>query len=331
MTVSASDDSLTSAALAVKITVQDVDEAPVISGAADPSFDENGTGTVDTYSAADPEGEDVTLTLGGDDASIFSFDTTTGALTFVSPPDYERGSTYYLEFTAVEDDNSTSNSSLHVTVTVNDVDEAPDFDSGDATHDYPENSTDDIGRYTAVDPEFDPIVWSLEGTDAEALSIDQSGYLTFVSSPDHESKASYSVTVKATGGNAAATMAVTVNITDVNEAPTITGPTTADIDENATGAVGTYSASDPEDGTVTLSVAGPDSASFSIVNGVLSLTSPANYEVQSVYRVSIAADDGTNTGTLDVRVDITDLDEAPEITSGGTSHSHPERTAEVAT
>ena len=331
VTVSASDDSLTSAALTVKITVQDVDEAPIISGAADPSFDENATGTIDTYSAEDPEGEDVTLTLSGYDASSFNFDATTGALTFASPPDFESASSYSLEFIAVEDDNSTSTSSLYVTVTVNDVDEAPTIDSGDATHDYTENGTGDIGYYTASDPEGDPIVWSLEGTDAEALSIDEYGNLSFVSSPDRESKDSYSVTVKVTGGNESATMAVTVNITDVDEAPTITGPTVADIDENATGAVGTYSASDPEDGTVTLTVAGPDAASFSIVNGVLSVTSPGNYEVSSNYNVVINANDGTNTSTLAVRVSINDVNEAPEITSGGATHSHREGVATVAT
>ena len=69
--------------LDVTVTVLDVDEAPVITGPAAVSFAEHSGSGVGQYSAADPEGETATLTLGGTDAASFTF--ADGTLTF-NPP-----------------------------------------------------------------------------------------------------------------------------------------------------------------------------------------------------------------------------------------------------
>ena len=66
----------------------DVNEPPAISGDAQVSYAENGTGPVHTYTAADPESDALTWTLGGDDAGDFNI-SSDGALTFQSVPDFE--------------------------------------------------------------------------------------------------------------------------------------------------------------------------------------------------------------------------------------------------
>ena len=50
-------------------------------------YPENGTATVVAYIGDDPEGQTVTWALGGADEGDFEIDG--GALTFITPPDYE--------------------------------------------------------------------------------------------------------------------------------------------------------------------------------------------------------------------------------------------------
>ena len=57
---------------------------------------------------------------------------------------------------------------------------------------------------------------------------------------------------------------VEVTITDTNESGAITGPASVNYPENSTTTVATYSITDPEDNDIAWSVAGTDSARFSI-------------------------------------------------------------------
>ena len=92
---------------------------------------------------------------------------------------------------------------------------------------YPENGTDAVAPFTAVDPEGKTIVWSLAGVDADVFSI-ADGVLTFKSPPDFETAADtgidnvYDVTVQASDGGATLAMElVTVMVTNVDEPGTV--------------------------------------------------------------------------------------------------------------
>ena len=108
-----------------------------------------------------------------------------------------------------------------VTVTVTNVDEAPDVD-GEASIEYEENATSTVATYTAVDPEGAEIVWSRSGDDAALFSI-EGGELSFRSAPDFEMAADmdgdnvYQVTVEAGDGTNMDTQDVTVTVTEVDE------------------------------------------------------------------------------------------------------------------
>ena len=136
------------------------------------------------------------------------------------------------------------------------------------------------------------------------------GGLSLKASPDYETKSSYSVTVKATAGTKSATKDVTVTVSNVNEAPTIKGLSAVNFPENSTAAVGSYSASDPEGATTTLTLGGTDAASFTFTGGALSFNSAPDYENKNSYSVTFTASDGTNEATLEVTVTITDVAEA---------------------
>ena len=270
VTVKASDAS-DSATLAVTVTVVNVDEAPVITGGAtSPSFTENGTGNVATYTATDPEGDAISWSVAGTDASAFTI-SSAGVLKFNSPPDYDTKNSYSITVKATANNKSGTRT---VSVTIVNVNEAPTLTAGGATHNYAENGTAVIHTYTATDPEGATLIWSLEGTDAADFTI-TGGALKFASTPDHESPADsdenniYSITVKVTDGTNPVTRAVTVTVTNVNEAPTLTGSSAVTKVADVGKVVATYTATDPENATIQWSLSGTDAADFTITGGVL--------------------------------------------------------------
>ena len=103
------------------ITVNNVNEPSDITGANSVSYRENGTATVATYRATDPERSRVTWSLSGTDDGSFTI-SNTGALSFGSPPDYEDprdsgGDNVYLVTVQASDDQPNT-ARLEVTVTV---------------------------------------------------------------------------------------------------------------------------------------------------------------------------------------------------------------------
>ena len=142
--------------LDVTVTVLDVDEAPVITGPAAVSFAEHSGSGVGQYSAADPEGETATLTLGGTDAASFTF--ADGTLRFNAAPDYETRDSYSVTFTASDGTNTTT---LDVTITITDVDETI-INFGPVVDDQAERyqgftGTDNAPRGTLVSKVYDGI------------------------------------------------------------------------------------------------------------------------------------------------------------------------------
>ena len=139
---------------------------------------------------------------------------------------------------------------------------------------------------------------------------------------DYETKRSYRVTVAVTDGhdelgdddNSAidARRNITINLTNVNEAPTVTGAATVTVDENTSGAIDTYTGTDPDRGTtLTWSVSG---TTFYVTDrGRLHFRTPPSFESAPSRTVTVTAtdDDATNplSASIDVTVTITDLEE----------------------
>ena len=194
----------------------------------------------------------------------------------------------------------------------------------------------DIGaRVAATDTDSgDTLTYALSGSGAEAFDIDPaSGQLRTKSALDADRQSSYAVTVTATDPSLASTsQAVTITISPVDEAPSLSGTAEIELAENRSGAVGRYTASDPESGTITWSLAGEDAAAFAIASGTLSFVMTPDFEApadtgrDNVYHVSVQASDGANSRALNVRVTITDMDERPVVTGPSTA-THAENTS----
>ena len=217
VTLNAFDGGLTGS-LDVTVTIANENERPTISGPVVVDFTENGTGTVEMYSATDPDvGATQAWSLAGADGSDFAI--TNGVLTFINPPDYDMptdDSRPYNEYLVTVQVNDGANTVTRpVTVRVLDVNEAPTV-SGKLTPSVEENSTA-VATYTATDPERATITWSVEDPGAGDFTITNAGALSFASAPNYEVKSSYTVTVRASDGTNTDDHDVTVAVTDVNE------------------------------------------------------------------------------------------------------------------
>ena len=140
--------------------------------------------------------------------------------------DHETKPTHMVTVTAT--DPGGLSASVDVTITVTDVNEAPEIMrgglgiSGLSSHTYAEDRRDPVAPYTAVGPDSARAMWSLTGADARDFTI-PGGVLTFRSAPDFESPADadednvYMVTIQANDGTNVASRDVTVRVTDVDE------------------------------------------------------------------------------------------------------------------
>ena len=227
VTVTAADPSGESDFILVTVEVTDEDEPPVVGGRSSVSYDENAIGTVETFTAADPEDEEVTLTLAGTDSARFAFQN--GELRFLTPPNYEapqdRNRDNDYEVTVVANDETTPATRQAVTVEVKDVNEPPTITEPTGTDiEYPEHATEPVATFTATDPEGEAVRWSLLAG-ADDFSIGESdGELRFTTPPDYKTDADndYAVTVEASDGSNTTSLAVTVTVTNVDEAGSLT-------------------------------------------------------------------------------------------------------------
>ena len=334
VTVRARDSDGETGELLVTVTVTPVNEVPAITGNAAIDYAENGTGRVGSYRARDPEGEDVTwLLLRGNDAGFFLFNSR--ELTFSNAPDFEARPDNTYEVTVRARDDSGHIGELPVTVTVDDVDEAPKVVGREAVT-KAENSGTFVGSYTATDPEGEAVTWTtLTGADAGHFAFDN-GALSFVSEPDFEARPdnTYEVTVRARDeGGKTGELRVTVTVRDVNERPTITGDAAPSIEEAGTRFVGTYGATDPEGATIAwqpLDGADKDEFEFTPSNGRLAFKTAPDFEDtarngDNVYDVTLGVSAGGHTTTFDVAVSVTNKDEG-----GALGFSSPQPQANAA-
>ncbi len=98
--------------------------APSITTSAALRHAENDVAAVTTLSATDAEGDTITWSLTGTDAGLFAVDSTSGLLTFNTPPNFEDAqdedgdNSYQVTVTATDDGTPSESSTLEVTVRV---------------------------------------------------------------------------------------------------------------------------------------------------------------------------------------------------------------------
>ena len=325
-------------AIAVSVTVQDVDEVqPFITGPGSWDVDENTT-FVYTYVS----NKDVaSWTLSGDDNALFDITSTSSTnadLEFKTAPDFENpvnaNNQYSLSINLT--DNSGFTAQKAVTVNVLDVNDTGPVISGSDTVSVPENEVV-VSTYTANQT----VSWSVSGNDSNYFTITTTGVLYFKELQDFETPVNnnqYSLNVVATDtsdNTISSEFPVTVTLTDIDEiSPVISGLTTIDYQENVS-ANFTYTANE----AVTWSLSGNDSGLFSISNiGALSFNSAPDYEspgdsgTDNIYNVTVNATDSSgNTSDFSVTITVADVDDSNPVITGNTTVSVQENQTVVST
>jgi hypothetical protein len=341
----------------VSVTVVNVNEGVTVTSdggaaAAALTVPENGL-AVTTVAAADADGTSPTYAIvGGADAGFFTIDSTTGALSFVSPPDFEApgdaDSNNIYELVVAASDGSLSDSQA-ISVTVSNANEGVAITSGAAWSTVENGSA--IGTVTAADMDGTaPIYAIVGGADAARFSIDSAtGALTFVSAPDFEAPADaggdnvYDVIVSASDGTFTDSEAIAVTVGNANEGVTITsdgGGASASLAVTENGVAVTILAATDADGTSPsyAIVGGADAALFAIdaATGALRFVStpdfetPADADGDNVYEVIVEAGDGILSDTQAISVTVGNANEGVIVTSG-TAFSTVENNSAVGT
>ncbi len=208
----------------------------------------------------------------------------------------------------------------------------PGSESGERSVDENTPAGRDIGSpVSARDDDLDALTYTLGGGLGSYFDIvEGTGQLRTREPLNHEGTSSYRGTISVSDGKNAdgeadtaidAVLPVTISVEDVPEAPEVFGRASIDIPEDSGRFVESYFASDPEGGAVGLSLEGADSGDFEDVSsGVLRFRSTPDYESSTdsnrdnTYLLRVRATDGTNTGTLEVTVNVTNVEEAGAVT-----------------
>ena len=226
----------------------------------------------------------------------------------------------------------------------------PEFPGASVARRITEDTTGNVGApVRATDDDNDILTYSIgTGGDNDSFTIDRatgqlmvgSAGLDFESPADTGTDNDYVVTVTATDSSGgSATVTVTITVTDVNDAPTFgavadgaspanTQGMAADHPENTEDLdISTYTATDPEEAEVTLSLVGADAAKFElndpdpVAAGTKVLAfieepdfeNPGDQNGDNVYEVTVRASDSRLNTDRMVTIKVTDADEAGKV------------------
>lgn len=318
--VRVSDDEMTSAEN-FSVTVQSVDEPPVIANAM--KIDEN-TNSLLTPVATDPENDGlkfvVVAGVDSPDAAAVELNPDTGILTFINAPDYEspadvgKNGSYTLTIRAT---STTFTVTKTLDITILDGNDPPVM-SASPSLEVPEN-TQLVSTVSATDIDGDTLSYRITGgADKNRFELTSTGSLSFTSPPNFESPKDadsdnrYEVTVMANDGNADSnTLTLQVSVSNVSEAPVFTTQTTEySIPENST-LITTITAVDPNGGAVVYSLAGVDAARFSCSKGVLRFITAPDFEtpanIDNRYHVEVIATNAEGSVSLVLTIEVTDV------------------------
>ena len=315
--------------------------------------------------ATDGDNDTLTYSFGiGGDESSFTLDTGTGQIKTKMNIDYDyEDKSQYSVTVRVHDSkdaagnpNTNTDDTISVIISLLDVNEQPAITTTQTAISVAENQTS-VLTYMADDVDNEnneahdlanTLTWSVESADDGGLFEigSTSGVLTFKNAPNFEDRQDagsdnvYNVTVTVTdngidgargsSNHLSVSKSLAVTVTDVNETPTLTtAPSAASFDENATGVVATFIATDPDatTGTMSWDLQGNDAGDFNItsnVNGTAELTfkSPPDYEMpddtgtDNVYDVTVRVRDNGSPrleDTQSVAITVNDLNETPVI------------------
>ena len=315
--LTATDPSGASATITVMISVNDKDDAAVITPNRSPVFDdgetaermvaensEAGTPVGDPVAATDADDNDLTYELSGDDAMYFAIDDsgqiTVGEGTML---DYESKMMYMVTVTA-DDGTASHNARTSIAVTIMVIDNAAPAFASDTTTEMMVDENQDagtaVGSVTATDAEGDAFTYM---DDSTYFDVDDMGNITTTMMLDHEAMASHTVTVTASNGEGEGSIEVTIAVVD-NAGPAFASETAErSVDEGRPAGLNVgdpITATDAEGDAITYSVT---SEYFEIDgDGQITTTMSLDYDAMPSHTVTVMASNGEGEATVEVTI-----------------------------
>ena len=307
----------------------DSNRPPSFRGVSSLAFtvDENtppGTLVGSAVTATDADGDVLTYSLSGTDASSFGINSSTGQLFLKDPLDYETKSIYEVTVRVSDDNNASID--VDLTIVVNNVDEAGMVA---VSSEQPQAGT--AVEVSLIDPDglISNISWQWARSSDGSNWIDVSGAVSNVYTPGTDDVGSYlRATASYTDGHGSgkSTHAVSGRPT-AQRTPSFQGDVTLTVDENTLPGAPVGSgliATDPDDDTLTYSLSGTDASSF-VINGstgqiIVGSGTMLDYESGARrYTVVVSVHDGSDAygnddtaidAHIEVNVDVNNVDEA---------------------
>ncbi len=280
----------------VTITINSVNDAPVLNLIGNKSVDENQLLTF-TIFATDPESNPLTysannLPLGS------SFDV--GTQSFSWTPDYNQAGTYNnIQFNV---NDGTATTSETISITVNNVNRAPIINtfSPSSTQSVDENSSLTF-TVDAVDEDGDALTytWYLDGNE---VSTGQ----TYIYTPDFDSAGTYTLEIEVSDSISTTLQGWDVTVNNVNRAPILTlSQNSLQVNENEIADISSLITTIDPDG---------DSVSLSYSEKLNSIGQwQTTYDDAGNYAITITASDGSLEDSKTFNLEVLNVNRAPVI------------------
>ena len=285
------------------------------------SIDEN-TIVVLTVTVVDVEDDTIGFSLSGDDSGKLSI-STSGEITFNSNPDFETpddtNSDNQYDIT-VEASDGTDIVTADLSITILDVEnEGNPIIEGLSSQSVNENENIALS-FTVTDPQDDDISFSLSGIDSELFALSFDGLNASITADakdyeipeDSDSNNVYLLSVNFSDDLNTTTQEVEISVSNINDNdPVLTSPSSFDVPENQN-TVGTLTATDADNDDLIFSISSGDSSLLNVTDdGVLTLKENANFELKNTYTFTGAVTDGVYSSSMQITVNISDVNEAP--------------------
>ena len=292
-------DDLASDSQTFTVTVNAVNDAPVLAAVTNVSFDEDGSGST-TLSGSDVDLDGLTYSISGGSEATISAELVGTTVTFTPFANYNGSET----FTATVTDGEFV-ASQTFTVTVNAVNDAPTLAAVDAV------SFDEDGSgsttLTGSDIDSNSLTYSVSsGTDITA-SVD-GATVSFSAPANFNGSESFTATV--TDGEFSASQIFTVTVNAVNDEPTLAAVDAVSFDEDGSTSIA-LSGSDIDSSGLAYSVStGTDIAAA--VNG-FTVTFTASQDFNGSESFTATVSDGEYTSSQTFTVTVNAVNDAPTL------------------
>jgi hypothetical protein len=280
----------------IRITVNDVNRAPVFTDSTSRSINE-GQALSFQLQAGDPDGTPVRFVS----ANLPTGATLTLAGAFSWTPSYQQANSYGIPFIARDSSNPAVvlSDTATIRITVNNVNRPPAFTSTAITA-----ATEGIGysySVNATDPDSDPLTYSLTTFPTGMTIITGTGVISWT--PSGTQAGSHPVTVSVSDGVASVTQSFTIAVAEgVNNPPVITSTPVTTATE---GIAYSYdvNATDADNNTLSYTLSAyPAGMTINSANGVISWTPSGTQAGSRAVEVSVSDGQAATTQTFTIIV-----------------------------